>query len=130
MLAASRRHCRPVSGKGRGVESARRATETDPRPALFPYDVDQQLFGDVRTSYYMSTQDGALRAHEAIFLTPPVEYPWAIRAFFEDPDGHLIEISEGGEYTPGPQTDPAARLHCPDSPHHVSSSRFGPGRGR
>jgi lactoylglutathione lyase len=30
----------------------------------------------------------------AEFLAPPVEYPWEIRAFFRDPDGHLFEISE------------------------------------
>jgi catechol 2,3-dioxygenase-like lactoylglutathione lyase family enzyme len=30
----------------------------------------------------------------AVFLTPPVEYDWEIRAFFRDPDGHLFEISE------------------------------------
>jgi catechol 2,3-dioxygenase-like lactoylglutathione lyase family enzyme len=30
----------------------------------------------------------------AIFLAEPVEYPWEIRAFFRDPDGHLFEISE------------------------------------
>lgn len=30
----------------------------------------------------------------AAFLTPPVEYAWEIRAFFRDPDGHLLEISE------------------------------------
>lgn len=36
----------------------------------------------------------------AVFLTPPVVYPWEIRAFFRDPDGHLIEISQGGEYAP------------------------------
>ena len=30
----------------------------------------------------------------AEFLTPPVEYEWEIRAFFRDPDGQLIEISE------------------------------------
>jgi catechol 2,3-dioxygenase-like lactoylglutathione lyase family enzyme len=30
----------------------------------------------------------------AEFLTPPVEYPWEIRAFFRDLDGHLFEISE------------------------------------
>ena len=35
-----------------------------------------------------------LRAGGAEFLTPPVEYDWEIRAFFRDPDGHLIEISE------------------------------------
>lgn len=41
-----------------------------------------------------------LAARGAQFLTPPVEYPWEIRAFFRDPDGHLIEISQGGEYAP------------------------------
>jgi catechol 2,3-dioxygenase-like lactoylglutathione lyase family enzyme len=35
-----------------------------------------------------------LRGRGAEFLTPPVEYEWEIRAFFGDPDGHLIEISE------------------------------------
>jgi catechol 2,3-dioxygenase-like lactoylglutathione lyase family enzyme len=36
----------------------------------------------------------ALTERGAIFLTPPVESDWEIRAFFRDPDGHLIEISE------------------------------------
>ena len=35
-----------------------------------------------------------LRARGAQFLTPPVEYEWEVRAFFRDPDGHLLEISE------------------------------------
>ena len=35
-----------------------------------------------------------LRVRGATFLTPPVEYPWEIRAFFRDPDGHLFEISQ------------------------------------
>lgn len=35
-----------------------------------------------------------LRDRGARFLTPPVEYEWEIRAFFRDPDGHLIEISQ------------------------------------
>jgi catechol 2,3-dioxygenase-like lactoylglutathione lyase family enzyme len=35
-----------------------------------------------------------LLARGARFLTPPVESDWEIRAFFRDPDGHLIEISE------------------------------------
>jgi catechol 2,3-dioxygenase-like lactoylglutathione lyase family enzyme len=39
-------------------------------------------------------------AHETLssrgagFLTPPVESEWEVRAFFRDPDGHLLEISE------------------------------------
>jgi len=35
-----------------------------------------------------------LVARGAEFRAPPVEYPWEIRAFFRDPDGHLFEISE------------------------------------
>lgn len=35
-----------------------------------------------------------LVARGAVFLADPVEYPWEIRAFFRDPDGHLFEISE------------------------------------
>ena len=35
-----------------------------------------------------------LVARGATFLADPVEYPWEIRAFFRDPDGHLIEISQ------------------------------------
>jgi catechol 2,3-dioxygenase-like lactoylglutathione lyase family enzyme len=35
-----------------------------------------------------------LRGRGAQFLTPPVEYDHEIRAFFRDPDGHLLEISQ------------------------------------
>ena len=35
-----------------------------------------------------------LRARGATFLTPPVTSEWEVRAFFRDPDGHLLEISE------------------------------------
>jgi catechol 2,3-dioxygenase-like lactoylglutathione lyase family enzyme len=35
-----------------------------------------------------------LVARGAAFLAEPVEYPWEIRAFFRDPDGHLFEISQ------------------------------------
>jgi catechol 2,3-dioxygenase-like lactoylglutathione lyase family enzyme len=35
-----------------------------------------------------------LAGRGAVFLAPPVESEWEIRAFFRDPDGHLIEISE------------------------------------
>jgi lactoylglutathione lyase len=35
-----------------------------------------------------------LTARGAIFLAPPSESAWEIRAFFRDPDGHLLEISE------------------------------------
>ncbi len=35
-----------------------------------------------------------LRSRGAAFLTPPVESEWEVRAFFRDPDGHLLEISQ------------------------------------
>jgi catechol 2,3-dioxygenase-like lactoylglutathione lyase family enzyme len=35
-----------------------------------------------------------LRDRGAAFLTPPVASAWEVRAFFRDPDGHLLEISE------------------------------------
>jgi catechol 2,3-dioxygenase-like lactoylglutathione lyase family enzyme len=40
-----------------------------------------------------------LRSRGAEFLTPPVDHGWEIRAFFRDPDGHLLEISEAGSGT-------------------------------
>ena len=39
----------------------------------------------------------ALRARGAEFLTPPVDWGYEIRAFFRDPDGHLLEISQSGQ---------------------------------
>ena len=38
-----------------------------------------------------------LRARGAEFLTPPVDWGYEIRAFFRDPDGHLLEISQTGQ---------------------------------
>jgi len=35
-----------------------------------------------------------LSSRGAEFLTPPVEWGHEVRAFFFDPDGHLLEISE------------------------------------
>jgi catechol 2,3-dioxygenase-like lactoylglutathione lyase family enzyme len=37
-----------------------------------------------------------LRSRGAEFLTPPVDWGYEVRAFFRDPDGHLIEISQSG----------------------------------
>lgn len=37
-----------------------------------------------------------LRARGAVFLAPPVDRGGEVRAFFRDPDGHLLEISEVG----------------------------------
>ena len=43
---------------------------------------------DCQTAYEELTARGAR------FLTPPVVSEWEVRAFFRDPDGHLLEISE------------------------------------
>jgi catechol 2,3-dioxygenase-like lactoylglutathione lyase family enzyme len=45
---------------------------------------------DCRESY------DTLRARGAEFLTPPVDNGYEVRAFFRDPDGHLLEISQVG----------------------------------
>jgi len=36
-----------------------------------------------------------LKERGAGFLTPPVDWGYEVRCFFRDPDGHLLEISEG-----------------------------------
>jgi catechol 2,3-dioxygenase-like lactoylglutathione lyase family enzyme len=38
-----------------------------------------------------------LRSHGAEFLTPPVDWGYEVRAFLRDPDGHLIELTQGGQ---------------------------------
>ncbi len=37
-----------------------------------------------------------LRSRGAEFLTEPVDWGYEVRAFFRDPDGHLLEISQSG----------------------------------
>jgi len=43
----------------------------------------------------------ALRERGAIFLTPPVEFPWETRCFLRDPDGHLVEMTQPPAASPG-----------------------------
>ena len=38
-----------------------------------------------------------LRSRGAEFLTPPVDWGYEVRAFFRDPDEHLLEISQSGQ---------------------------------
>jgi catechol 2,3-dioxygenase-like lactoylglutathione lyase family enzyme len=62
-------------------------------PPAGPDRVDHQLtirVPDCRGAYE------TLKARGARFLAPPVDRGTEIRAFFQDPDGHLIEISEVG----------------------------------
>jgi catechol 2,3-dioxygenase-like lactoylglutathione lyase family enzyme len=62
-------------------------------PPADPDRVSQQLtmrVPDCRAAYETLRQRGAQ------FLNPPVDRGGEIRAFFRDPDGHLLEISEVG----------------------------------
>lgn len=43
---------------------------------------------DVRAAY------AALVERGAVFLTPPVAFPWETRCFVRDPDGYLIELTQ------------------------------------
>jgi lactoylglutathione lyase len=38
-----------------------------------------------------------LRSRGAEFLTEPVDWGYEVRAFFRDPDGHLLELSQTGQ---------------------------------
>jgi len=38
-----------------------------------------------------------LRSRGAEFLTAPIDWGYEVRAFFRDPDGHLLEISQSGQ---------------------------------
>ena len=38
-----------------------------------------------------------LRSRGAEFLTEPVDWGYEVRAFFRDPDGHLLELSQSGQ---------------------------------
>jgi catechol 2,3-dioxygenase-like lactoylglutathione lyase family enzyme len=49
------------------------------------------LVPDCQTAYEV------LRSRGAEFLTPPIDWGYEVRAFFRDPDGHLLEISQSGQ---------------------------------
>ena len=73
-----------------GDPTADKPTDTFAPPAE-PDGVSHELtlrVPDCRAAYDTLVTRGAQ------FLTPPVEYDWEIRAFFRDPDGHLLEISQ------------------------------------
>lgn len=58
-----------------------------------PDRVDHELtlrVPDCRAAYRVLTERGA------VFLAPPADRGGETRAFFRDPDGHLIEISQVG----------------------------------
>ncbi len=48
----------------------------------------------------VSDLDGScheLRARGFAFLVEPRDYPWGRSAYLRDPDGRLVELSEGGQ---------------------------------
>ena len=70
---------------------------TDDKPTVtFAAPVDPDRVSHSMTIRVADCHDAyrTLVARGARFLTPPVESEWEVRAFFRDPDGHLIEISE------------------------------------
>ena len=44
-----------------------------------------------------STAYEVLRSRGAEFLTAPIDWGYEVRAFFRDPDGHLLELSQTGQ---------------------------------
>ena len=70
---------------------------TDDKPTVtFAPPVDPDRVSHSMTIRVPDCRDAyrTLVARGARFLSPPVESEWEVRAFFRDPDGHLIEISE------------------------------------
>ncbi len=76
-----------VTGGGPTADKPTVTFEPPPDPDRVSHSMTIRV-PDCRAAFEM------LRARGATFLTPPVESAWEIRAFFRDPDGHLIEISE------------------------------------
>jgi catechol 2,3-dioxygenase-like lactoylglutathione lyase family enzyme len=60
-----------------------------PDPAVVSHEMTMRV-SDCWAAY------DALRSKGATFLTEPVHWGGEIRAFFRDPDGHLLEISQAG----------------------------------
>lgn len=70
---------------------------TDDKPTVTfapPDDADRVSHAMTIRVPHCQTAYETLVARGARFLTPPVASEWEVRAFFRDPDGHLLEISE------------------------------------
>jgi catechol 2,3-dioxygenase-like lactoylglutathione lyase family enzyme len=76
-----------VTGGGPTADKPDATFAPPPDPATVSHEMTIRV-PDCRAAYEI------LRERGAEFLTPPVEYEWEVRAFFRDPDGHLLEISE------------------------------------
>ena len=72
---------------------------TEDKPTVtFAPPVDPDTVGSAFTIRVSDCRDAyeTLSSRGAMFLTPPVDHGYEVRAFFRDPDGHLFEISEVG----------------------------------
>ncbi len=76
-----------VTGGGPTADKPDTTFAPPPDPRTVSHEMTIRV-ADCRAAYT------ALRARGAVFLTPPVESAWEVRAFFRDPDGHLLEISQ------------------------------------
>lgn len=76
-----------VTGGGPTPDKPTVSFEPPPDPDLVSHEMVFRV-PDCHAAFQELTRRGAR------FLAPPVESPWEIRAFFRDPDGHLLEISE------------------------------------
>ena len=74
-----------------GGEPARDKPDVTFAPPADPQVVSHEM--TIRVPDCQGAYD-TLRARGAVFLTPPVDWGAEIRAFFRDPDGHLLEISQ------------------------------------
>jgi catechol 2,3-dioxygenase-like lactoylglutathione lyase family enzyme len=78
-----------VTGGG-PTEDKPDVTFAPPRdPSIVSHEMTMRV-PDCRAAYE------TLRSRGATFLTEPVDWGGEIRAFFRDPDGHLLEISQAG----------------------------------
>jgi catechol 2,3-dioxygenase-like lactoylglutathione lyase family enzyme len=76
-----------VTGGGPTPDKPQVTFAPPPNPELVSHELTIRV-PDCHAAY------ATLVARGAVFLTPPVEYTSEIRAFFRDPDGHLLEISQ------------------------------------
>jgi len=76
-----------VTGAGPTADKPDVTFAAPPDPTRVDHEITIRV-PDCRAAYEV------LRVRGAQFLTPPVESDWEVRAFFRDPDGHLLEISE------------------------------------
>jgi lactoylglutathione lyase len=76
-----------VTGGGPTADKPNVTFTPPPNPDTVSHSITIRV-ADCRAAHATLVERGAT------FLTAPVESDWEIRAFFRDPDGHLLEISQ------------------------------------